>query len=81
MKYYLETVNPSHIYVDVELVIKFDCHDRWVFKTRDGEYVVLNTVGIGRLEPRNENSMKNELSNAIMKHGSVVDAIIEENED
>jgi len=52
MRYYLETVNPSNVYADVELVIKFDCHDRWVFKTRDGEYIVLRTVDIGRLEPR-----------------------------
>lgn len=48
MRYYLETVNPSHIYYDVGLVIKFDCHDRWVFKTNDGDYIVLKTTDIER---------------------------------
>ena len=52
-KYNLITTN-GRIYNDIELVIKFDCKDKWIFKDKNGQYIVLGSEYIDMLEPRKD---------------------------
>lgn len=42
----------DRIYNNIELVIKFDCKDKWIFKDEDGQYIVMSSEDIKLLEPR-----------------------------
>ena len=47
------------IYNDIELVIKFDCKDKWIFKDSDGQYIVISSKDIDLLEPKGKQKVFN----------------------
>lgn len=56
-RYNLVTTH-GRIYNDIELVIKFDCKDKWIFKDKNGQYIVLGSKYIDILEPRKDPTVK-----------------------
>lgn len=56
-KYNLVTTY-DRIYNNIELVIKFDCKDKWIFKDEDGQYIIMSTEDIEYLEPRKKATNK-----------------------
>lgn len=55
-------------YSNIELVIKFDCKDKWIFKDEDGQYIIMSSEDIKLLEPRKTKTNK-------IKIGTIIELI------